>query len=127
MLCDEEEAPEVNKLTPKPQNRVISTTTIYALLTQHKLALLYALRVSPDYHVFSSSSTSSLTPSMKSRLPNSLLRHTIPPRSLQPKVQYRFIHPTMDRRAKLEPAKRVAGRKQDVWYVVLAAFTMLPI
>jgi hypothetical protein len=25
--------------------------------------------------------------------------------------------PTMDRRAKLEPAKRVAGRKQDVWYV----------
>jgi hypothetical protein len=29
----------------------------------------------------------------------------------------RYIHHTMQRGAKIQPAKRVAGRRQDVWYV----------
>lgn len=29
----------------------------------------------------------------------------------------RYFTPTMTCRAKLQPAKRVAGRRQDVWYV----------
>jgi hypothetical protein len=32
-------------------------------------------------------------------------------------VYSRYFHPTMDTRAQLKPAARVAGRKQDVWYV----------
>jgi len=30
----------------------------------------------------------------------------------------RHFTPTMDNKGKIQPAKRVAGRKQDVWYVV---------
>jgi hypothetical protein len=29
----------------------------------------------------------------------------------------RYFHPTMERGAKIQPAKRVAGKRQDVWYV----------
>jgi hypothetical protein len=29
----------------------------------------------------------------------------------------RYFHPTMEKGAKIQPAKRVAGRRQDVWYV----------
>ncbi len=30
----------------------------------------------------------------------------------------RYFHPTMAKGGKIQPAKRVAGKRQDVWYVV---------
>lgn len=35
-------------------------------------------------------------------------------------VSSRFFHLTMSNKSKLQPAARVAARKQDVWYVQLA-------
>ena len=41
-------------------------------------------------------------------------KYSTPPSDLGAR---RYIHHTMQRGAKIQPAKRVAGRRQDVWYV----------
>jgi hypothetical protein len=39
----------------------------------------------------------------------------------------RYFHPTMDARASLKPAARVAAQRQDVWYVAVLVTPWIPI
>ncbi|KAL3427159.1 aminotransferase class I and II [Phlyctema vagabunda] len=64
--------------------------------------------------------------SKTSRLTNQALKSQQLPRNAGVRTS-RYFHPTMAEKAKLQPAARVAGRKQDVWSIVNEAAAASPI